>query len=239
MVNGCARRATTTACCRISAGHAEGLSLRRWPISMSSRFSGNVMPGVRQVTAAEAGRVIELLALAFYDDPTWGWAFPDAEKRLAQHRIWWGLYVHSALPYGCAWTTEDGGAVALWTPPGEPELNEENQRRVEPLLRELLGPHADDVLTLLERFDANHPQHPPHHYLGLLGTHPDHRGKGKGMGLVAANLAWMDEGGIPAYLESSNRSNDHRYERLGFVQVAEFSAPGGGPTVACMWRDPP
>ena len=59
------------------------------------------------------------------------------------------------------------------------------------------------------------------------------------MGLLAANLALIDEEGFPAYLESSNRGNDHRYERLGFVQVGEFSAPGGRPTVACMWRRSP
>lgn len=57
------------------------------------------------------------------------------------------------------------------------------------------------------------------------------------MGLLAANLAFIDELGLPAYLESSNRSNDHRYQRLGFVQVDEFAAPSRGPTVACMWRD--
>ena len=57
------------------------------------------------------------------------------------------------------------------------------------------------------------------------------------MGLLAANLAAIDELGLPAYLESSNRSNDHRYERLGFRQVGEFAAPNGGPTIACMWRD--
>jgi hypothetical protein len=43
---------------------------------------------------------------------------------------------------------------------------------------------------------------------------------------------------VPAYLESSNRANDHRYERLGFVNVGEFAAPGGQPTIGCMWRDP-
>jgi GNAT superfamily N-acetyltransferase len=95
------------------------------------------------------------------------------------------------------------------------------------------------VLTLLNRFDANHPRHTPHYYLSLLGTHPDHRGQGMGMGLLAANLSQIDGTGMPAYLESSNRANDHRYERFGVVQVGEFTAPAGGPTVACMWRDPP
>jgi GNAT superfamily N-acetyltransferase len=134
--------------------------------------------------------------------------------------------------------TEDGGAAASWIPPGEPELSDEDEARIEPLLRELVGSHADDVLALLERFDANHPRDPPHYFLSLLGTHPDHRGRGQGMGLLAATLALIDEQGVAAYLESSNRANDHRYERYGFVQVGEFAAPSGGPTVACMWRDP-
>jgi GNAT superfamily N-acetyltransferase len=190
------------------------------------------------VTETEADRVIELFALAFYEDPTWSWAFPDRDRRMDHHRVWWGLFMHSALPYGSVWTTEDGGAAALWIPPGEPELSADDEARVEPLLRETIGPHADAVLTLLERFDANHPRDAPHYYLSLLGTHPDHRGRGQGMGLLASNLAHIDEQGSAAYLESSNRANDHRYERLGFVQIGEFAAPCGGPTLACMWRDP-
>jgi GNAT superfamily N-acetyltransferase len=133
--------------------------------------------------------------------------------------------------------TDDGGAASLWIPPGQPELLAEDEARVEPLLRELVGSHADDVLTLLDRFEANHPRQPPHYFLSLLGTHPDHRGNGKGMRLLAANLTRIDELGMPAYLESSNRANDHRYERLGFTQIGEFEAPSGGPTVGCMWRE--
>ena len=105
------------------------------------------------------------------------------------------------------------------------------------MLRELVGSHADNVLTLLDRFESNHPRQPPHYFLSLLGTHPDHRGNGRGMGLLAANLARIDELGMPAYLESSNRANDHRHERLGFAQIGEFEAPAGGPTVGCMWRE--
>jgi GNAT superfamily N-acetyltransferase len=182
--------------------------------------------------------VTELFTLAFYDDPTWSWAFPDPERRIEQQRTWWSLYVHSALPHGWVWVTEDGGAASLWIPPGKPELSPEDEARVRPLLRELLGAHAENVLTLRDRFDSNHPTGEPHYYLSLLGTHPDHRGQGKGMGLLAANLSRIDELGFPAYLESSNRANDYRYERLGFVQVGEFALPGGESTVACMWRDP-
>lgn len=206
-------------------------------MASASESSGAPELAARRVTAAEAGDIVELFTLAFHEDPTWSWAFPNPEARLDQHRAWWSLFMHTAVPYGWVWMTEDGGAASLWIPPGRPELSEEDEAQVEPLLRRLVGAHADDVLTLLDRFDSNHPSAEPHFFLSLLGTHPDHRGQGKGMGLLAANLAQIDRLGMPAYLESSNRANDHRYERLGFVQVGEFAAPGGEPTVACMWRD--
>ena len=197
------------------------------------------IPSVRQrrASASDSDQITELFALAFYDDPTWSWAFPDPERRRDDHRELWGLYVRSAIPHGWVWVTEEGGAASLWIPPGKAELSEEDEALVKPFLRERLGSHADDVLTLIERFESSHPREQPHYYLSLLGTHPDHRGQGKGMGLLAANLAVIDEQGMPAYLESSNRANDHRYERVGFRLMGEFAAPGGEPTLACMWRD--
>jgi GNAT superfamily N-acetyltransferase len=193
---------------------------------------------VKQVTAMEADQVTDLFVLAFYEDPTWRWAFPDPARRMEQHRFLWGLFVRSAVPYGWVWMTGDGGAAALWIPPGESELGEEDEARVEPFLRQELGAHADAVLTLMGRFEANHPHDRPHYYLSLLGTHPDHRGHGKGIGLLADNLREIDRLRVPAYLESSNRANDTRYERLGFALVGEFAAPSGGPTLGCMWREP-
>ena len=193
---------------------------------------------IKQVTEADAEQVTALFALAFFDDPTWSWAFPEPSTRIEHQRAWWGLCVHSAVPYGWSWMTDDGGAAALWIPAGRPELTTEDEAKVEPLFRDLVGTHADDVLTLLDRFESSHPRQAPHYYLSLLGTHPDHRGRGKGMALLAANLAQLDELNVPAYLESSNRANDHRYERLGFALAGEFAAPGGQPTIGCMWRNP-
>ena len=134
--------------------------------------------------------------------------------------------------------TDDGGAASLWIPPGESELSDTDEAHLELLVRNLVGSRANEVMALFERFDANHPRQEPHFYLSLLGTHPDHRGQGKGMRLLAANLAAIDALRLPAYLESSNRANDRRYERVGFVATGEFGVSGDGPTVGCMWRDP-
>ena len=37
--------------------------------------------------------VVAILVSAFYDDPTWSWAFPDPSLRAEQHRRLWRLFV--------------------------------------------------------------------------------------------------------------------------------------------------
>jgi GNAT superfamily N-acetyltransferase len=191
----------------------------------------------RVATAADLVAVAETMAAAFYDDPIWGWAFPDPERRLEQQRGLWRLALESAVDYGWVWLTDGCASAALWIPPGKPELRPEDEERLGPLLVELLGDGAARVLDTFERFDAVHPSE-PHYYLSLLATHPDHRGRGVGMGLLADNLARIDAEGAPAFLESSNRVNDRRYERLGFVRCGEFELGEDGPSVTQMWRDP-
>ena len=204
------------------------------------RYGRRVNPGSqpRVATAADVEAVSEIFAGAFFADPVWGWAFPDPQRRLAQHRALWGLFVESAQPHDWVWLSGDGGAAALWIPPGRPELSADDEAKVEPLLTELLGAEqAAIVLETQDRFDASHPREEPHYYLSLLATRPEQRGRGVGMGLLADNLALIDAERMPAYLESTNPANNARYERHGFVQIGEFSPPGDGPPVAMMWRE--
>jgi GNAT superfamily N-acetyltransferase len=192
----------------------------------------------RTAEAADLPAVAETMAEAFYGDPVWAWAFPDPERRLEQQRALWRFAIESALDYGWVWLTAGCASAALWIPPGKPELRPEDEQRLEPLLIELLGDGATRVLDTFERFDAAHPRDEPHYYLSLLATHPDHRGRGVGMGLLADNLARIDAEGAGAFLESSNPVNDRRYERLGFVRCGEFELSEDGPSVTQMWRDP-
>lgn len=93
-------------------------------------------------------------------------------------------------------------------------------------------------MELLARFDAAHPHDQPHYYLSLLGTHPSHAGRGTGMALLAESLARIDREWMPAYLESSNPANNHRYQRHGFETVGGFCPPGSDIPVTTMWRNP-
>jgi len=190
----------------------------------------------RVATATELDALTETLALAFREDPVWSWGFSVRERGLDGMRAAWRLFLHSALGYEWVWRTEDGSAVALWTPPGKPDLLPEDEERFEPLMREALGSGAERLLEAFERFEKARPSE-PHYYLSLLGTHPDRSGQGWGMGLLADNLARIDPEGMPAYLESSNPANVPRYERLGFTVFDEF-AVSEEIGVAQMWREP-
>jgi GNAT superfamily N-acetyltransferase len=70
----------------------------------------------------------------------------------------------------------------------------------------------------------------------VLATHHEHRGRGIGQQLLAANLRGWDAQGIPAHLESTNPANDHRYERAGFLPVGGFDAVLANTRITMMWR---
>jgi GNAT superfamily N-acetyltransferase len=186
---------------------------------------------------ADLDAVTETISLAFHEDPTWSWAFPDAGRRQAQYAVFWRFLIASAMRYPWVRVAEGCEAAAVWIPPGGTELSEEDDERIEPLVRDLVGPRTGEVLELLERFDAAQPRNEPHYYLSLLGTHPAHAGRGLGMALLAENLQRIDEERLPAYLESSNPANNHRYERHGFVAIGEFYPPSSDIPVTTMWRD--
>ncbi len=191
----------------------------------------------RSATWADLTAVTETVSLAFHDDPTWSWAFPDESRRQEQYLVFWRFMVAGALRYPWVLMTDACEAVSVWIPPGGTEIAEEDGVRIRPLLDRLVGPRAGEVMELFDLFEAAHPQGEPHFYLSLLGTHPLHTGRGIGMALLAESLARIDREGMPAYLESSNPANNHRYQRQGFEAIGEFYAPGGEILVTTMWRD--
>ena len=125
----------------------------------------------------------------------------------------------------------------MWIPPGMPELPEPQAARIGPLFRALLGPDTGRVDALMDGFAHARPAAPDHYYLSLFGTRPDSRGRGRGMGLLADNLARIDREHAPAYLESTNPANLGRYRSVGFTEHGAIELPRGGPTVTTMWRE--
>lgn len=187
-------------------------------------------------------RIGETLARAFEHDPLWGWAFEDSERerKLASLAVVFGFFADAALGLGWVRVTDGVEAVALWVPPGAPEMSPADEARLPGVIDAACGPEsAPRVAQLLGAFERNHPHEPPHYYLSLLATHPDHAGHGHGLGLVADCLAEIDAGDppAPAFLESSNPGNVPRYERLGFRPTRELELIAGLRGTQ-MWRGP-
>jgi GNAT superfamily N-acetyltransferase len=190
----------------------------------------------RVAAAADLETVTGTITFAFAEDPLWGPAMANARDRHDHRADLWRGSLAGAMRYPWTWLTEGGGAVSVWIPPSGTEMSAEQEERWLELIRERLGPGADDFLDTLDRFAAAHPQGEPHYYLSLLGTHPDHRGRGLGVALQADNVARVDAEGMPAYLESTDHGNDHRYASVGFEPFGSFVTPYRGHVVNTMWR---
>ena len=191
----------------------------------------------RPATLDHLGLVTETLTLAFRHDPVWSVALGRPDGATLHHAAYWQLYVEGALRYSTVFMTDGASAVSVWVPPGGTELSSAGEEALEELVKATLEPAA--VLAMVElrdRFAANHPHDEPHAYLSLLATHPDHRGQGIGQRLLAEDLARWDAAGVPAYLESTNPGNDHRYERVGFRRLGGFRAVLDDAPISTMWR---
>jgi GNAT superfamily N-acetyltransferase len=197
---------------------------------------------MRAATAADLDAIGVTLARAFERDPLWGWAFEEADReaKLAAQATVFGFFCEGAMDLGWVRVTDGVEAVALWIPPGAPELSPADEERLPRVIASACGPESGPrVHEMLDAFERNHPHEPEHYYLSLLATHPDHAGRGLGMGLVADCLAEIDAGDPPAaaFLESSNPGNVPRYERLGFRPSREVELVDGL-TGTQMWRPP-
>ncbi len=193
----------------------------------------------RLATNEDFESLLETMTLAFSDDPVWGsWAFPDRRRAIELRRAFFRLWLGSSLRYHGLRVTQGCEAVASWFPPGASESTPEDERRLISTAKELLGDRSAVFMEGCDLIEASHPKARPHYYLSLIGTHPNHRGKGIGMTLLRENLARIDAEGMPAFLESTNPRNLSRYELLGFAKIGAYTLPSGGPRVDMMWREP-
>lgn len=191
----------------------------------------------REATVDDVNHVSETVRLAFATDPVWGPALRTSAGRAIDLDAYWRLFIEGALRYGTLRVATDGAAISVWIPPGGTELSASQLDELDRLIERDLDPDALAALhELYERFEASRAGRPDHYYLSLLATHPDHRGQGRGQLLLAEDLTLWDAEGVPAYLESTNSSNDHRYARAGFRHDGGFGAVLDDAWISAMWR---
>lgn len=212
---------------------------------------------MRRAGPADVPPLARMLGRAFLDDPVACWAIKSQRARPRALESFQGARVRQLLGEQEVWTAEDHSSAALWAPPSRWRTT---LRQDAALARCLLSPrlvHRLPLVTLsLLGLERRHPPQPPHYYLAVLGTDPDHQGRGLGSALLAPVLQQCDrdgvagflesskeeehnrQGGIGAFLECSKESNISFYERHGFYVIEEIHLLRG-PPMWQMWRDPP
>ena len=183
------------------------------------------------------------LAAAFWDDPVTSHVLPEgAPSRRKRLETFMRLGSKGAVKHRSLYATSaDGGgpiaAAAVWKPPGHWRIAPSEMLPAVPAMLYALRGRARVGMQMLSAIEKEHPTE-PHWYLEILGTHPDHQGKGLGSTVMRPVLDRCDAEGVPAYLESSKEQNIPFYERHGFRVTKELRPPGGAPTLWAMWRDP-
>jgi ribosomal protein S18 acetylase RimI-like enzyme len=178
---------------------------------------------VRRATETDLVRLCVTVMRAFADDPVMRWIHPDDERYLSVG----GAVFHEAmagwLRLGEVWCSDDAAALAVWIPPGRPEIPPPPDGHVPPVS----SPDLLDRFAILGPLMEAHTPPEPHWYLQLLGTHPDWQRQGLGAALMNAMFERADADGVPCFLETETLVNVAYYRRHGFEVIADFDIPAG------------
>lgn len=205
-------------------------------------------PEITVVTCADDLTAISaLIAHAFDRLDANHYLIPDPGQRRTAMTGYFGILAgHAAAGAGRVLATADGHAAAVWfdrtTESPEPEDYTERVERI-------AGAHADRFAELDNAFATHHPQE-PHWHLALLAVHPKHQNTGLGGALLRHTHDWLDQNGIPAYLEASSPDSRRVYRRHYYTDMSPphihigrpAADPGStgvtGATFHRMWRTP-
>jgi ribosomal protein S18 acetylase RimI-like enzyme len=163
-------------------------------------------------------RVVASCVAAFAADPVLRHLFPDDATYPRYAAVFFGRLFDKRVGAGTVWTVGAGSSVAMWDAPSNGAAAQTNDGALDDL------PPAERAR--LDAYNENvHGALPgqPFWYLGVLGTHPDHKGHGWGHALMADGLRRAADDGLPAVLETSNPGNVGVYRRAGFEVFSELT----------------
>ena len=177
--------------------------------------------------------LVDVITRAFAADPPSRWLWPNDEQYWRFFPRFVEAFGGSAIDYGTAEIAGEGGAAALWLPPGA----HPDEAALGALLEESVDPALlPTAFALFEQMAAHHPAE-PHWYLPLIGVQPIYQGLGLGSVLMRPILQRCDEKRLPAYLESTSPRSVTLYRRHGFEVIGEIRT-GSAPPIYPMVRRP-
>ena len=192
--------------------------------------------GIRRTGPGDAGRIGEITADAFRNDPFNLWLFHNfagirALFRLQAKRIYG--------PRGYCYAAGDDGACMWMMPGGDTAFSRGDYLRFAVNTLFASGPGAiDRGIKTGMAMEERHPDF-EHAYLFSIGVRPRAQGSGLGRRLIAPVLDACDRTGTRAYLENSNPANTGFYASCGFEPLgAPIHPTEDSPPLQPMLREP-
>ncbi|KAI1359313.1 hypothetical protein F5Y08DRAFT_319857 [Xylaria arbuscula] len=207
-------------------------------------------------------RTIEVLALAFQDDPIYAWLFyhlPTSEHQNLLPKLFHAYFTQSSLNDGIFLEVDGFGCCAVLMPPGTDIKNPRTLLQAG-LIPDLftIGPrtfkrafidYGNGVAPLLQRTLTKGEQQ-NHWYIFIMGTATERRSQGLASAILQDIMERAGNDGRPIWLEATTRESMRLYARHGFEIVGELvlgegavdaygqpSKGGQGVTIWCMcWR---
>ncbi|MEP6972992.1 MAG: GNAT family N-acetyltransferase [Actinomycetota bacterium] len=193
------------------------------------------MVDIRTATLEDLTVVVETAARSLDTEAMLRWSFGEErfEQRIRQHFM---HYDGENARRGWIRVADDGAGIAVWIPP---DAREEHEAigAAPPGADEILGDHAEHHAAFWGWVEEHEPAEPVS-YLSHVGVAPERQGEGIGSALMRDGLARADREAVPAWLETSKAKNATYYQGFGFRTVVDEDAPGGGPHIWFMRRDP-
>ena len=194
------------------------------------------MVEVRTATPDDLAVIVDTAARSLHTEAMLRWSFGEErfEVRIRRHFM---HYDGENARRGWIRLAADGAGIAVWIPPEAREEHEAIGPAPAGAEDEILGDHARHHAEFWGWVGEHEPDEPLH-YLSHVGVAPERQGEGLGTVLMHDGLAVADRNRVPTWLETSTSENVRYYEGFGFRTVAHEDAPGGGPHIWFMRRNP-
>ena len=167
------------------------------------------MTGARAATLNDVDAMADVLVRAFHDDPLMAYLFQTDEGRRKKSRLFFVSDAKRAIgkAKGRVDTNDDDGGEGRLRSGSLPTSGAPADSSCSPSSRcsSSMGRETPRALDVLNQVEKVHPKQ-PHWYLAVLGTDPEHQGKGVGSGAPRAGAREVRRGGhsrVPGVVEGA------------------------------------
>jgi GNAT superfamily N-acetyltransferase len=166
----------------------------------------------------------------------------DVDARLSVLSQYFDYSLQEADRTGRCMVHEDPAlGAAAWLLPRTTEIDAAETSAKAAYLAQLLGPQGwDNYRRIIEFMSSGSEVLAPSGawYLTIIAVHPSAQGRGIGAELLKPTLAEASQAGAYCFLETFSRRALAFYQRVGFVQVAQFVEPITRAPYVVMRRTP-